>query len=249
MLWAAALACTGCVTWRAPEESAAKPTALDEQLSRLRDEGGAPAPKRRAPVRRGEYVVVSGDTLWGIARKHHVSVRELAAANGLDTSDVLVVGRRLNIPGAARATSPRPTRTTTPAARTSQALPRAEGRWAWPVRGRVARRFGQSVGGIPASDLVIAAASGSPVAAAKSGTVSFVSNSFEGWGKLVVLRHAGGWHTWYAHLGSHAVQPGQAVRQGQTLGTVGRTGRATQPQLSLRVLRNGVAVDPQRYLP
>lgn len=47
------------------------------------------------------HTVRSGDTLWGIARQHAVSVPELAAANGIETQTRLALGTRLTIPGAA----------------------------------------------------------------------------------------------------------------------------------------------------
>jgi membrane-bound lytic murein transglycosylase D len=60
-----------------------------------------PAASKRAKV----YVVKSGDTLWGVARKHNVTVPALAAANGLSSKAGLIAGARLEIPGSGSGSS------------------------------------------------------------------------------------------------------------------------------------------------
>ncbi len=204
---------------------------------------GALAPKA------GVHQVARGETLWRIAQQYGVAVEDLRAANGMSESDVLEAGATLQIPGAAGAT-PEPTKGVEafqPVRRGP--MPAAKRGFAWPVRGRVVVSFGQKVDGFASSGIVIASAPGRDVVAAKSVQVSFVSPAFEGWGKVVVLQHAGGWHTWYAHLASIAVRPGQTVRRGQTIGKAGRTGRASRTQVAFRILRQGQAVDPKAYLP
>lgn len=89
-----------------------------------------------------------------------------------------------------------------------------------------------------------AAPTGTPVFAAGDGTVTFA-----GWrgdyGRTVMIRHAGGYDTLYAHLSAIAVRPGARVRQGQLIGRVGATGLATGPHLHFEVHRNRVAIDPK----
>ncbi len=95
-----------------------------------------------------------------------------------------------------------------------------------------------------------AAPAGTPVFAAGDGTVTFA-----GWrgdyGRTVMIRHAGGFDTLYAHLSAITVRPGARVRQGQVIGRVGSTGLATGPHLHFEVHRNRVAIDPRaiRRLP
>jgi murein DD-endopeptidase MepM/ murein hydrolase activator NlpD len=70
-----------------------------------------------------------------------------------------------------------------------------------------------------------------------------------GWGKLVVVAHADGVRTLYAHLSSIAVRVGQLVVTGDRVGTVGATGDATGPHLHFEVRLRGAAVDPRPALP
>lgn len=95
------------------------------------------------------------------------------------------------------------------------------------------------------SGLDFVAASGTPVAAAAAGRVIFAGRHPGGWGNLVVLKHARGVHTFYAHLSRISVKLGRRVLAGATIGAVGATGNATGPHLHFEVLVRGAAVDPQ----
>jgi peptidoglycan hydrolase-like protein with peptidoglycan-binding domain len=87
------------------------------------------------------------------------------------------------------------------------------------------------------------APSGTPVAAAASGTAVSVGFA-DGYGRLVVLAHGPGVQTWYAHLSATTVEPGQAVAAGTRIGRVGATGRATGPHLHFELRVRGAAIDP-----
>ena len=92
---------------------------------------------------------------------------------------------------------------------------------------------------------------GTPVRAVKGGWVAAAQRD-RGMGHYVVLRHRGGMETWYAHLDRIDVRPGQHVRQGATIGTVGKTGNARArdiaSHLHFEVHAGGRAVDPVTYL-
>jgi murein DD-endopeptidase MepM/ murein hydrolase activator NlpD len=90
---------------------------------------------------------------------------------------------------------------------------------------------------------------GTPVGAAAPGRVVFAGFAAGGWGNLVVLAHASGVRTMYAHLLKLTVRRGQAVGTGTSLGTVGATGRASGPHLHFEVRVRGAAVDPGPALP
>ncbi len=85
---------------------------------------------------------------------------------------------------------------------------------------------------------------GSPVGAAGRGVVSFAGFNAFGYGNLVVVRHRLGYESWYAHLASIGVRPGQSVAGGSVLGTVGSTGRSSGPHLHFEVRRYGTPVNP-----
>lgn len=79
------------------------------------------------------------------------------------------------------------------------------------------------------------------VRSSASGTVETVRNlGNRSYGKYIVVRHAGGWKTLYAHLRSFNVSVGQSVNTGTVIGRVGSTGGSTGPHLHYEQRRNGV---------
>ncbi|MER7109134.1 M23 family metallopeptidase [Streptomyces sp. NPDC000229] len=95
-----------------------------------------------------------------------------------------------------------------------------------------------------------AVAVGTPVRAIGAGRVRSVSCG-GAFGIEVVVRHAGGWHSQYAHLSAPGVSPGQPVAAGQVIGWSGNTGNSTGPHLHFEVRLTpymGSAVDPVRWL-
>lgn len=89
----------------------------------------------------------------------------------------------------------------------------------------------------------IAAERGAPIKAAASGRVVF-SGRQGGYGNTVVIEHANGYKTQYAHADSFSVRAGEYVEAGQIVGTVGSTGRSTGPHLHFEVTRNGEHLNP-----
>lgn len=121
----------------------------------------------------------------------------------------------------------------------------------WPCRGRSSGRFGaQRVyrGGVRAafhSGTDIAAGAGTIVVAPADGVVVLAPPpGFSLEGNLVILDHGMGLSSAFLHLSSASVRPGDRVRQGQAIGRVGMTGRATGPHLHWSMVWNGVKVDP-----
>jgi hypothetical protein len=90
-------------------------------------------------------------------------------------------------------------------------------------------------------------ARGTPVVAANAGRVALVAEYFFP-GRLVAVDHGLGLHTLYFHLDTVAVTEGERVDRGQTLGTVGATGRATGPHLHFGAQIGGARIDPAALL-
>lgn len=148
---------------------------------------------------------------------------------------------------------PEPTATTPPTtpkprAPTPTAPNRAPTRFVWPAVGSVSSYFGPSHPlGI---DIDFFANPNQPVAAAAAGTVTFAGGDpCCSYGYYVVIEHAGGFTTLYAHLSKISVKAGQSVTQAQTIGLGGRTGYATGNHLHFEVRLNGKVVNPLSYLP
>lgn len=123
-----------------------------------------------------------------------------------------------------------------------------ENTYIWPLQGRISSYFGRRQLGLGTasfhSGLDIAAPSGSPIIAVRSGTVTFAGWSDRGYGNLVKVRHAGGVETWYAHGSRILVSVGQSVAQGERIMLVGSTGLSTGPHLHLEMHVGGRAIDP-----
>src|SRR4051794_5802936 len=119
---------------------------------------------------------------------------------------------------------------------------------AWPVEGPIGDPFGPRGNRFHAG-VDILAPSATPVTAAASGRVTYAGWLAGGWGNLVVVAHADGVRTMYAHLSRVDARVGQAVHTGSRLGLVGATGDATGPHLHFEVRLRGAAVDPASALP
>lgn len=87
-----------------------------------------------------------------------------------------------------------------------------------------------------------------PVFATAAGKVIKVSRSRKGQGNVIEIEHPGGYVTRYAHLSATLVSRGQVVEAGRKIGTVGMTGNSFVPHLHYEVIRDGVPVDPVKYI-
>jgi murein DD-endopeptidase MepM/ murein hydrolase activator NlpD len=88
---------------------------------------------------------------------------------------------------------------------------------------------------------------GTPLLAVNDGKVIFAGR-MGGYGKVVKIRHAGGYVSLYAHQSRIRVKRGQRVKKGQIIGYVGSTGRSTGPHLHFGLMKNGRWVDPMKVL-
>jgi murein DD-endopeptidase MepM/ murein hydrolase activator NlpD len=123
---------------------------------------------------------------------------------------------------------------------------------AWPVDGVLMSSYGQrtdpfSGEGAYHTGVDISAPSGTPVHATADGIVAFADFS-GGYGRLVIIDHGNGYETYYAHLSRFDVVTGQEIRQGETVGAVGETGRVTAPHLHYEVRVGKAPVNPYRFL-
>ena len=119
----------------------------------------------------------------------------------------------------------------------------------WPVHGRIIASYGNGPGGTHNDGVNIAAPAGTPVLAADAGTVAYAGNELRGYGNLVLIKHANGWLTAYAHNQLLLVKRGDRVRRGQPIARVGATGAVGEPQLHFEIRHGTRALDPGDYLP
>jgi murein DD-endopeptidase MepM/ murein hydrolase activator NlpD len=118
----------------------------------------------------------------------------------------------------------------------------------WPVHGRVSEGFGAKQNGGQNDGINIAVPQGTPIKAAEDGVVAYAGSELKGYGNLVLVRHANGFVTAYAHASELNVKKGEAVKRGQVIGKAGATGNVTSPQLHFEVRKGATPVDPEKYL-
>jgi murein DD-endopeptidase MepM/ murein hydrolase activator NlpD len=116
-----------------------------------------------------------------------------------------------------------------------------------PISATITDGFGW-VGGRRHTGVDMPAVYGTRVGAAGRGRVAFAGWNSGGYGNLVVIKHRLGFESWYAHLSSIAVSPGQWVVGGNTIGYVGSTGHSTGPHLHFEVRHFGTPIDPMPRL-
>jgi murein DD-endopeptidase MepM/ murein hydrolase activator NlpD len=155
---------------------------------------------------------------------------------------------------AAVAAAPAPTQTasvaTPAAAEPPAANPVRNGSMAfrWPAKGRVIAGFGPRTNGQSNDGINIAVPEGTPVKAAADGTVAYAGNELKGYGNLVLVRHADGYVTAYAHAKELLVRRGDTVRRGQDIARSGQTGNVDTPQLHFEIRKGPAPIDPMPYL-
>jgi murein DD-endopeptidase MepM/ murein hydrolase activator NlpD len=118
----------------------------------------------------------------------------------------------------------------------------------WPARGRVIAGFGPSPNGLQNDGINVAVPEGTPIKAADDGVVAYAGNELKGYGNLVLVKHANGFVTAYAHASEILVKRGDTVKRGEVIAKSGQTGSVTSPQLHFEIRKGSTPVDPAQYL-
>ena len=125
---------------------------------------------------------------------------------------------------------------------------RSSAKFSWPVRGRILSNYGAKSNGLFNDGINISATRGTAVKAAENGVVAYAGNEVKGMGNLIIIQHADGFMTVYAHMDSMSVRRGTRVNVGQKIGTVGKTGKVDAPQLHFEIRKGTRAYNPTSYL-
>jgi murein DD-endopeptidase MepM/ murein hydrolase activator NlpD len=118
----------------------------------------------------------------------------------------------------------------------------------WPVRGRIISGFGKKPNGERNDGINLAVPEGTSVKAAEDGTVIYAGNELKSYGNLVLIRHANGWVSAYAHNSALQVKRGDEVRRGQEIALSGMSGGVTTPQVHFELRKEATPVDPLQHL-
>jgi len=117
-----------------------------------------------------------------------------------------------------------------------------------PVSGQVISGYGPKEDGLHNDGINIKAAKGDAVRAAEQGIVVYQGNQIGGYGNMVLIRHANGYLTAYAHMAKILVHKGDKVKRGQSIGTVGSSGSVKSPQLHFEIRKGRDAIDPKTFI-
>ncbi|MCO6186146.1 peptidoglycan DD-metalloendopeptidase family protein [Rhizobium sp. L1K21] len=230
------------------------------------------------PSMGGLYEVKSGDSLGRIAANHGTTINALRAANGLTSDNIRIGQKLKVPGSAPAKTetvaAPAQTQTAdnTKTASTPKeyqppvkqvSVEQAEkntkvavaapeetgiGKYRWPARGAIIAGYGANVDGERNDGIDISLPEGSPVKAAENGVVIYSGDGLKKLGNTVLVRHADGKVTVYAHLKTLNVQRGNQVKRGQVIASSGMTGSASRPKLHFEVRKDSAPVNPITFL-
>jgi murein DD-endopeptidase MepM/ murein hydrolase activator NlpD len=200
------------------------------------------------------YTVTLGDTLTDIASYYQIDVQSITAflPNRLGSADSVIEGTVLLLPGAVppppipaavAAVEVEPPTAGQPA---SGPPPYSSTGYIWPVYGNISTYFMEY--GHRGIDIDGFGNYGATIGAAADGVVVLAAYQDWGYGYHVIIEHADGSRTLYAHLSDIWVGQGQYVGQGEGIGALGTTGYSTGPHLHFEIHIGG-PVDPLAYLP
>jgi lipoprotein NlpD len=227
--------------------------------------GLAPVDSRNGygPAPPGFYRVRRGDTLSEIAERQRVGTRTLASWNGLRPPYTIYSGGLLRVepPDGSRpartsgsrkvASTGRSAKPVKTSARKPSAVAGADAassgiKWQWPLKGPVKQGF--RAGDRTRSGIRIGSTVGAPVGSAADGTVVYSGSGLKGYGNLIIVKHNNRYLSAYGYNRQLLVREGDRVKRGQRLAEVGQAANGDS-LLHFEIRRDGVAVDPLRFLP
>ena len=198
------------------------------------------------PVSGIAHTVVSGDTIYSVAKKYQANAQGILnfPFNDVGEDFQLASGAVLIVPEGAPPAVPKPVPT--------QYLARenipveadfGSGQFMWPASGDLAQYFSWYHPALDVSNL-----GGGPIRVSDSGTVVVSGWESSGYGNTIVVNHGNGYTTRYAHMSGLYVSSGQKVSKGDVIGAMGSTGRSSGVHLHFEVRRDGTALNPLSIL-
>jgi len=231
---------------RSGESGIAIARAYGIEWSRIVEANGLTEPFM---LRAGQRIVIPDTAVAGASGAPMTSAAERAAAFKLDVDDILTGGEPALASNQAPARPSATPRRVLPPTAVVAAPTRLSSGFAWPVDGRVVKRFGAGSSGERNDGIKIAVPIGTPIKATADGVVAYVGDGIAALGGLVIVKHGDGWTSVYGHASKLMVQRGQSVKRGQTLALSGQTGFADRPELHFELRRGRAPVDPLSRLP
>lgn len=188
------------------------------------------------PIAGVKHTVKKGETIEQIAKSFGGDAREIKIFNGIEDGQTLAVGTEIIIPNGEIAEAPKTSSSSKSTSSKSKGAPSKEvagGYYVRPVKGIKTQGSHGQYGAID-----VGAKIGTPVWAMADGIVMIAKGNGAwngGYGNYIVIGHANGTQTLYAHLSRVDVHQGQKVGQGAVIGAVGSTGHSTGPHLHFEI--------------
>lgn len=237
-----------------------EPTETAKKVEPAQETGETPSTPNVSSTE-NTYTVQSGDSLSSVATKLNASISQVIEANKPLETGALKVGQEVKVPvkeevaPAPKIELPKPAaQPAAPVVPTPVASTQA---WVRPTAGIVTSRYGDRAYPLDPSrrdfhtGIDISSGTGSPIVAAKAGTIvrSQTSGYNGGYGNFIEIDHGNGLSTLYAHLapvGQAAV--GQKVSAGERIATQGTTGASTGIHLHFEIRQNGAHTNPENHM-
>ena len=214
------------------------------------------------------HIAAEGDDLYRIAELHDVSLSALTRQNKIKHPFKIKPGQKLILPAspikkAIKKTAPLPHEKPALFPKISKhkeigsaqllkklkRLPQnANLKFTKPVSGVIVSGFGPKGGGMYNDGINIKGPAGAKIISAEDGVVVYTGHDIKSYGNLVLIKHVRGWITAYAHMDQIHVKKGQRVKKRQSIGTIGKTGFVTCPQLHFETRLQGKPQNPALYI-
>ncbi|MCF7907678.1 MAG: peptidoglycan DD-metalloendopeptidase family protein [Candidatus Omnitrophica bacterium] len=179
-----------------------------------------------APLKKINYIIKSGDSLWKISKRYGTTPEELMKINKIPSPNNLQIGQKILIPHSEK---------------------KVKGDFSWPLKGNVVNFFGENVDNSVNRGLNIQTNSISKeVKSAAKGKVVF-ANQLKGWGHTVILQHLGDFYTIYANLEPSLIKEGSIAKSNQIIGNVA-SGKSGNHILHFEIRKRYIPQDPLQYL-
>lgn len=196
-------------------------------------------PKKTTTLVISNYKVQSGDSLYSIAKKHKMDLRDLMQLNNIKNANEykLYVGANLKV-------------------KTAKMVPYSfnddsilpDSSFIWPYKGIIISGYGVASDKLANRGVNILGDVGDKVVASDDGIVEYADN-IRGFGTVIILKHKNGYNTSYAHLSKINVKLGDIVKKGDYIGDIGDTGMIDRSELYFKISYQGRSIDPVKLLP
>ena len=189
------------------------------------------------PPRDGVYHKVSrSESLSNIASLYGSSVTKILQSNPITTPNKLQIGQRIFLPDVTKLPSKK-----------------SERIFIWPIYGSITSPFGIRKHPIYKRKIfhrgidISSNRQHKNIHAASDGTIIY-SGWYGGYGRMILIKHSGGYYTQYAHNSKNYVKNGQRVKQGQVIGLTGSTGSSLGIHLHFEIRKGTNVLNPTKYL-